>query len=271
MSADTAGTPIATAGCEPGDAVVIVPVPAPGLDAPEPVHATVTRASDAAIYAETDGGERYRRDRSGHLERASDRPASGLEATFWTRVAHDSELRRVEADGGSHREVYVVMSRKDGSPHPFCEAVYDNEEAARAHENGLADSLDVVARDIGCRTVESEYDDDLRADGGTEMDGDEYMRQLRDPENFGFMESRTGNQIHIVGTGLPPSILVMGGQSSGRYDEGDEKALCGLVSEFEPAEEVPDDVQGVLDRVCTKCNRQAGHIRNKGTFEEVPL
>lgn len=104
MSADTAGRPIATAGCEPGDAVVIVPVPAPGLDTHEPVHATVTRATGAVIYAETDDGERYRRDRLGQLERASERPASGLEATFWDRVAHDSELRRVEADGGADPE-----------------------------------------------------------------------------------------------------------------------------------------------------------------------
>lgn len=64
----------------------------------------------------------------------------------------------------SDREVYVVMSRKDASPHPFCEGVYDNEDAARAHEDDLADSLDVVARDIECRTVESEYDGGESAD-----------------------------------------------------------------------------------------------------------
>jgi len=97
------------------------------------------------------------------------------------------------------------------------------------------------------------------------------ISELRDPSNFEFMESPKGEKIHIVGTGLPISMLVLGGQSEGRYDDDDQKALCGLVSDFEPVDDLPEDVNRVLDRVCTRCNRQAGYIRNKGKFEEVPL
>lgn len=111
----------------------------------------------------------------------------------------------------------------------------------------------------------------MAPDTDISTDGRDRIDELRDPENFEFMESPNGDKIHIVGTGLPTSMLVLGGRQEGRYDEDDEKALCGLVTDFEPVEEIPQDVNGVLDRVCTRCNRQAGYIRNKGKFEEVPL
>lgn len=57
------------------------------------------------------------------------------------------------------RTVYVVMSRKAGSPHPFCEGVYDNEPAAREHKQELADSIDVVAWDVHARTVRAQAQD----------------------------------------------------------------------------------------------------------------
>lgn len=97
------------------------------------------------------------------------------------------------------------------------------------------------------------------------------ISELRDPSNFEFMETPHGSKIHIVGTGLPTSMLVLGGRAEGRYGDEDEKALCGVVADFDPADDVPDDVNGVLDRVCTRCNRQAGYIRNRGKFSEVPL
>lgn len=55
---------------------------------------------------------------------------------------------------------YVVASRKDGSPHPFVEAVYDNEQAAKAHLKELRDNAfqhGVVAWEMHTRTILSEY------------------------------------------------------------------------------------------------------------------
>jgi hypothetical protein len=109
------------------------------------------------------------------------------------------------------------------------------------------------------------------SDGGGCAGGTDRLDELRDPSNFEFMKSENGEKIHIVGTGLPTSMLVHGGRAEGRYDDDDHKALCGLVSDFEPADEIFEDVNEVLDRVCTRCNRQAGYIRNKGKFKEVPL
>jgi len=107
--------------------------------------------------------------------------------------------------------------------------------------------------------------------GTTETDDRDPIDELRDPENFEFMESASGEKIHIVGTGIPTSMLVRGGRAQGEYDEDDQKALCGLVSDFEATDEVPEDVNGVLERVCTRCNLQANKIRHKGKFKEVPL
>lgn len=104
-----------------------------------------------------------------------------------------------------------------------------------------------------------------------ESTSDTPIDELRDPSNFEFMRTPHGSKIHIVGTGLPESMLVRGGRASGRYSDDAEKALCGVVSEFEPVDVVPDEVNWVLDRVCTRCNRQAHRIRNKGKFEEIPL
>lgn len=59
---------------------------------------------------------------------------------------------------GTDRTVSVVMSRKMDSPHPFCEAVYDNEKAARGHKKELADSIDVVAWDVHERSVRTDTD-----------------------------------------------------------------------------------------------------------------
>lgn len=97
------------------------------------------------------------------------------------------------------------------------------------------------------------------------------ISKLRDPSNFEFMRSPSGSKIHIVGTGLAPSLLAMGKKTSGDVPDGAEKALCGLVTTFEDVDEMPEGVNDVLDAVCTRCNRQAGYIRNRGKFEEVPL
>jgi len=95
--------------------------------------------------------------------------------------------------------------------------------------------------------------------------------ELRDPSNFEFGTTPQGEKIHIVGTGLPISMLVLGGQEAGEYGDDEQKALCGTVAEFDTDVEVPDGVTDVLDQVCTRCNRQAGYIRNRGKFDEVPL
>lgn len=107
MNADT--TPVATLDCDPGDAVVLVPVPAPGLDTPEPIQGEVTdttehtthmdgdsreRTTGATLTVEGDDGETYQRERTGTLSRATERQTRAGVRTFWVRVAHDSELRR---------------------------------------------------------------------------------------------------------------------------------------------------------------------------------
>jgi len=56
--------------------------------------------------------------------------------------------------------VHVVMSRKDRSPHPRLEGVYDNEPAAQAHKRDLAENSfqhSVVAWGVDVRGVQSEY------------------------------------------------------------------------------------------------------------------
>ena len=56
--------------------------------------------------------------------------------------------------------VWVVASRKMDSPHPYVEAVYDNEEAAREHKRELADNAfghKVVAWDVFEREVATDY------------------------------------------------------------------------------------------------------------------
>ena len=55
--------------------------------------------------------------------------------------------------------VWVVASRKEDSPHPYVEAVYDNEEAAREHKRELADNSfqhGVVAWDVFEQEVRGE-------------------------------------------------------------------------------------------------------------------
>jgi len=109
----------------------------------------------------------------------------------------------------------------------------------------------------------------------SEHSGDRWERieQLEDPTNFEFKRTPHGKKIHIVGTGLPTSMLVRGGRASGKYGEGAEKALCGVVSQFMDVEdgEIPGPEEGVATEVCYRCNSQAWRIRNKGKFEEVPL
>ena len=60
--------------------------------------------------------------------------------------------------------VFVVMSRKMDSPHPFCEAVYDNRAAAKEHKKQLADSIDVVAWDVHERSVHTATNQGGQAD-----------------------------------------------------------------------------------------------------------
>lgn len=102
-------------------------------------------------------------------------------------------------------------------------------------------------------------------------DAAERASKLADPLNFEFMETPHGSKIHIVGTGLPTSALVLGKRTIDDIPDDAEKALCGVVSEFTPADDIPDDVTGVIDRVCIRCNRHAWRIRDRGKFEEVPL
>lgn len=63
--------------------------------------------------------------------------------------------------------VHVVMSRKDGSPHPFVEAVYDSKEAAEEHKRHLANNSfqhAVVAWGVHERAVQSEFTEGDDAD-----------------------------------------------------------------------------------------------------------
>jgi len=107
---------------------------------------------------------------------------------------------------------------------------------------------------------------------GEELDGYKIMEELRNPENFEFARTPNGDKIHIVATGLSTkSMLLRGMQASGEAREVDQKALCGHVCEFETGVEPPEDVNEVLQEVCTLCNRQSGYIRNRGKFAEVPL
>lgn len=53
--------------------------------------------------------------------------------------------------------VWIVASRKEDSPHPYVEAVYDNEDAAREHEKELTNHSfqhGVVAWRVFERSVE---------------------------------------------------------------------------------------------------------------------
>lgn len=117
-------------------------------------------------------------------------------------------------------------------------------------------------------------DEDVRTDGGgVEVGRHERLRELRDPSNYEFGETPYGEKIHIVGTGLPPSMLVLGRQAEGTASEDADKALCGVVSEFENAEDVPGDPGDDLRRFCSRCSRQAAaeQLLDRGKFEEVPL
>lgn len=102
-------TPVATLDCEPGDAVVLVPIPAPGLDAPDAIHGEVAEVTEhtiqidgtrrehttgATLTVDGDDGETYKRKRTGRLSRAVEERTRANDQTFWKRIAHDSELRR---------------------------------------------------------------------------------------------------------------------------------------------------------------------------------
>ena len=57
--------------------------------------------------------------------------------------------------------VWVVASRKEDSPHPYVEAVYDNEEAAREHKKKLANNSfkhGVVAWGVFERNIQTKSD-----------------------------------------------------------------------------------------------------------------
>lgn len=97
------------------------------------------------------------------------------------------------------------------------------------------------------------------------------MDELEDPSNYEFMVTPTGGQIHIVGTGLPTSMLVRGGREEGRYSEDEQKALCGVVSEFSPTDTVPTEFDEVVNQVCTQCRYQSEYIHDKGKFKNIPL
>jgi hypothetical protein len=59
--------------------------------------------------------------------------------------------------------VWVVVSRGDGSPHPYVEAVYENESAAQAHKSELAENSfqhGVVAWGVFEQDIELEVSDD---------------------------------------------------------------------------------------------------------------
>lgn len=106
-----------------------------------------------------------------------------------------------------------------------------------------------------------------------ESDGEvqQMFDELDDPSNYEFMETPNGEKVHIVGTGLPTSILVRGGRAMGDYGPEDEKAICGTVSAFQSAEDVPTEIDEAMDRICTRCVRQSYRIRGRGKFSEVPL
>jgi hypothetical protein len=106
-------------------------------------------------------------------------------------------------------------------------------------------------------------------------DTHDHLRRLRDPSNYEFKATPHGEKLHIVGVGLPPSILVRGRQAEGSASAGADIALCGTVSEFEdvPDEEIPADPEDDLSRFCLRCSRQASakHLLNRGKFEDRPL
>jgi hypothetical protein len=77
----------------------------------------------------------------------------------------DNEVQRLKPEDRyvyaeeSQPTVWVVSSRKDGSPHPFVEAVYDNQDAAREHKKELAEDSfkhNVVAWSVHERTLHTE-------------------------------------------------------------------------------------------------------------------
>jgi len=111
--------------------------------------------------------------------------------------------------------------------------------------------------------------------GGVEVGGHDRLRDLRDPENYEFQETPHGEKIHIVATGLPPSMLVRGRQADGTASEDADKALCGTVSDYAavPDEELPADEGDDLRRFCSRCIRHAAakQLLDVGKFEDRPL
>lgn len=74
------------------------------------------------------------------------------------RLKPEDRYVREESDTGT---VWVVASRKEDLPHPYVEAVYDNEEAAKEHKNELAENSfqhGVVAWGIFDRSVDTDTD-----------------------------------------------------------------------------------------------------------------
>lgn len=103
--------------------------------------------------------------------------------------------------------------------------------------------------------------------------GFDRLQELRDPSNYEFREAPAGDKIHIVATGFPPSMLVRGRQAEGTASDDAEKSLCGVVTEFEEAADVPSDPGDDLRRFCSRCVRQASakQLLDRGKFEDVPL
>lgn len=102
---------------------------------------TVSHAScmdnGEAVQSTTDGDRRKTRTTQGQLVEGEEQP--------------------------EQKSVYVVASRKEDSPHPFVEAVYDNEKAAKAHHSELGENAfqhGVVAWEMHERTLLSEYNDE---------------------------------------------------------------------------------------------------------------
>lgn len=149
-------------------------------------------------------------------------------------------------------------------------AVLDPEDGAFVRIPGTAGA-------VRLRALPAVDDDpEVRADGGRVEDDDEDGRPLqetKDPSNYEFMSTPTGEKVHIVGVGMPPSFLELGRRATRSAPDDANKALCGTVTEFEEADDVPEDPGDDLTKWCLRCTGHAAAkgLHDRGKFEDRPL
>ena len=103
------------------------------------------------------------------------------------------------------------------------------------------------------------------------MGAETLLQQLRDPTNFEFGESSGGDQLHIVATGVSPAVFAELQRKPPAPGTDEQKAICGVLSEFDTSVSPPTTIQGVIESVCSRCISHSHKIQNKGKFSEVTL